>query len=314
MVPSTPFPNGEYIPKEPPERTKNNDRILKPLRTYEGDVAEALKSKKGSIGKIVIAEDKRRNEKEGYSLTAPEKPERRTGLVVVALFLIILGAGAWGGVYFWNKKNSPLENNFSFSPLFSADTQKEVDITGKKGSDVSAYLNASVESPLSLTSVVGMYFVQNDGLEKTVVSGGDFILILETDAPAALLRTLTGPAMFGIHSLIENQPFFITRVDNFENAFAGMLSWEKNLTHDLGPILSPAIKKMTAGATTTRPTYYGEFQDFIIKNKDVRALKDQSGNILLLYSFPDRSTLVITSNPDTFEEILRRQLTIKMVR
>lgn len=48
------------------------------------------------------------------------------------------------------------------------------------------------------------------------------------------------------------------------------------------------------------------FEDAVIRNKEVRVLKNDEGKIVLLYSFIDPSTIVITTNEYTFIEILTR--------
>lgn len=48
------------------------------------------------------------------------------------------------------------------------------------------------------------------------------------------------------------------------------------------------------------------FSDLVMRNYDVRALKDNDGVIQLYYSFPTRDLLVIAESPYTFTEILSR--------
>ena len=48
------------------------------------------------------------------------------------------------------------------------------------------------------------------------------------------------------------------------------------------------------------------FEDTVMRNYDVRALKDDSGQIQLYYSFPTRNVLIIAESPYSFSEILSR--------
>lgn len=48
------------------------------------------------------------------------------------------------------------------------------------------------------------------------------------------------------------------------------------------------------------------FSDTIIRNKDVRVMKDRAGNTLLLYTFIDKGNLLITTNEQTFREVIDR--------
>jgi hypothetical protein len=44
----------------------------------------------------------------------------------------------------------------------------------------------------------------------------------------------------------------------------------------------------------------------VVKNKDTRILRDSHGNTVLLYSFINKETLIITTNEATFNEIYDR--------
>ncbi len=56
------------------------------------------------------------------------------------------------------------------------------------------------------------------------------------------------------------------------------------------------------------------FIDKAIKNKDLRELVDQNGKVVLLYSFIDKNTLVITQTVEVFNAILAKYLVSKNVR
>ncbi len=75
-----------------------------------------------------------------------------------------------------------------------------------------------------------------------------------------------------------------------------MIEWEKTMAQDLKQFLL-----LHTSANLSLP-----FQDTIIKNKDVRELKDTDGTALLLYSFFDKNTLIITTREDSFKEIVSR--------
>jgi len=46
--------------------------------------------------------------------------------------------------------------------------------------------------------------------------------------------------------------------------------------------------------------------DNIIENKDVRILKNSTGEVVLLYTFPNTNTLIITGNIETLKVVLDR--------
>jgi hypothetical protein len=89
--------------------------------------------------------------------------------------------------------------------------------------------------------------------------------------------------------------FILISVKDYAESYAGMLIWEKDMPKDLGEIF-----KVSSSLSSTTSL----FTDEAIKNKDLRVLKDQNKNTVLLYSFVDKNTLLITTNEDVFSALL----------
>jgi hypothetical protein len=113
--------------------------------------------------------------------------------------------------------------------------------------------------------------------------------------------------MVGTFSFGKNLPFIILKTSYFENAYAGMLSWENDLEKDF-QVLFRLTGYQTAGGILAEltPTTIKKFSDSVIVNKDVRILKDETGQIMLLYGIIDKETIIITVNDTAFKEILTR--------
>ena len=82
-----------------------------------------------------------------------------------------------------------------------------------------------------------------------------------------------------------------------------MLAWEKTMNADLSPVFTqvPMLKTDSNGLPVSRT-----FEDVVMNNYDVRALKDDSGAVQLYYSFPRPNILVIGESTYTFGEVLSR--------
>ena len=126
----------------------------------------------------------------------------------------------------------------------------------------------------------------------------ELFIITGSKIPPALLRSLDNNFLFGIHAFTENNPFLLFTVRSFNNAFSGMLEWEKTIFDDLTPLF--ALEQVD------KDTLNRSFEDVIIENQDLRALKDKEGNIVLLYAFANQETLIITTHEVTLDEILER--------
>ena len=82
-----------------------------------------------------------------------------------------------------------------------------------------------------------------------------------------------------------------------------MLKWETKMTTDLAPIFNLNLSSTTA-----------TFTDQVIINKDVRAITAPDGTIVFLYGFLDNNTLVITTDPQTFQDINSRYVAARFVQ
>ena len=96
---------------------------------------------------------------------------------------------------------------------------------------------------------------------------------------------------------------FVIPVTSYDHAFAGMLAWEPTMDSDLSPIF--ASVPMTTTDSNGLPVQR-TFQDSVMRNYDVRELTDDSGNVVLYYSFPTPNILVIAESTYSFTEILSR--------
>jgi len=83
-----------------------------------------------------------------------------------------------------------------------------------------------------------------------------------------------------------------------------------------GSLSNSPIATTTASSTASTTEEYpaikpyftirGNFEDRIVRNKDVRAFRTSDGNILFLYSFIDNQRLIITTKESTLSEVLLR--------
>ncbi len=168
---------------------------------------------------------------------------------------------------------------------------------------------------------------------------------LSPNIPDALVRALSpSQYLLGVHAYDDNQPFLILGVDSYEGAYAGMLAWERTMQSDLEPLFNrippvriqePVVATTTATSTaatstpaaplaatstaSTTPSVAAaapspaEFADRIVENHDARVIEDENGEIVLLWTFINRSVLVITTNEATLREIISRLTTPAVV-
>jgi len=292
-TPSVETPAKEYV--EPK---------IKRIRTYQGDIANTLKTEQTSAVQMVLAEHKRKQKRE--ETEAPTTKKNLT-FIVLSTTLAIVGTLALSAIAFYfireaitPEEQPPIEVT---SPIFS-ETKKEFNITGLSGVKlVEDIKNEVLNINIRLDFVEHLYFTEDisraDGEPnvKVLVTPQRFFKIMETKMPDSLLRSFEPEFMFGIHSFNGNQPFMVLNTELFESTFAGMLKWESFMASEMLPMF---------GVATTPAILDKKFEDAVVKNRDLRVLRDSEGEIILLYSFFNRNTLIISTDTTTLDEVVTR--------
>ncbi len=319
-IPTTPPPT--YTPDHPlnilinqvdPETQKKY--IQKPLRTYEGDIAEALARKKTSVATIAIAE----NKKESGSETITNVPRKSNGKNFLLLLLsIIIVAAAVGGVYYVYLQ-SPLalpvakEPETKISSLIKTDFQKSISIGNDKKSELAQKIQTDLFDGNIGTNQVSELILNktNDGVESRV-TGSEFFDIFDITSPDILKRSISDKWMLGTYDIgSEKLPFIIFTSDFFQNTYAGMLKWESSIPDELAILLNyknKARPESVVGTTTLSSffTILGKFEDKVVSNRDVREFINENGELLVLYSFINKDTLVITTSEIALKNVIER--------
>lgn len=283
---------------------------LKQIRTYQGDIAEALKRQQESLVSI------QRSERLHHG--APQEPETPEQKRRKQIFYLIFGSFVFfvlAGVGSWFTYNEFIRR--TVSPITAAPANRFISSNTETRLDTASILKSELINSLRhATTNLGDNELGHIVLEKPSVTGPilltseEFLTKLESKAPGALVRALDPLFMFGaIGSKSTSTPtsiFLIIKLTSFDNAFAGMLEWEKDLGQDLGPLFATS-------ATSSGPLAPNLFIDITDRNKDVRAL--MLNNVpVLLYSFFDNTFLIVTDRLETLRTIVDRLTREKLSR
>ncbi len=312
-VPATPA--GTAAPATPEtagEKKSITASIVSPFRTLKDDLQGIVRDKKISLVRAAALEsDKRRGQEDviGKELGTGRGSRRTFAIIFASVLLVLLGGAAFLGVYLIEStQNSPLPQLPSSSLLF-AENSVPFPLGSQSSLDVKRLLaqarNASSATLGSITRIVPVIATTNDQGQPSQrpATLGEFLQALGTRTSPDLLRALGGDFFFGLHTVDKNAPVIVIPVTSYEHAFAGMLAWEATMNTDLAPVFTP-VPDQTAGPGGLPQKR--EFQDLVMRNYDVRALKDDAGVIQLYYSFPNRTLLIIGESPYSFTEVLSR--------
>jgi hypothetical protein len=283
----------------PPGTTPPPMRVIK---TFRSDAVEATKTKQMSVAKIAIAESEQRRER-GEDIEVQPKRKSRIGSLI-AVILVIIGAISIPTVlYILNQKTKEVPVNIE-KTVVPFDHQDTLTLNNATREDFTNALD-EIQTKISTASGIGYIKVLEkiqDVDKNTITQSIDpyvFAGLIGPNIPSALARSFDS-YMFGMDS---SKPFIILRTSSYQQTFAGMLRWETKMIIDLSPVLN--LSADTLGHSLT---------DQVVINKDVRAVTALDGTIIFLYGFLDNQTLVITTNPQTFQDINSRYVAAHFVQ
>lgn len=289
-------------PDVPPQRD-----IVQSLHTLKQDLQGVVRDQKISVVRAAALEQDKRDD----SATVQAPPQRTnhvTNFVFSALLLLFLGGAALFGVYIVVQGQiAPLPEQKTDSLVF-AERSVSLLIDGQSPAQLKGLIaQARNSSESSLGSIARIIPIKNvtteNGESTTLATLPEFFTAIGAHPPDDLVRALSQEFFFGLHTVDTNAPLLVVPVLSYDRAFQGMLAWEETLNADFAPIFT-ATSALTTGADGIPEKRI--FSDIVMRNYDVRALKNNSGNIVLYYSFPTRDTLIIAESPYTFTELLSR--------
>lgn len=315
------------MPEIPTNPHLNNE--LKPLRTFQSDVEELLHKNNISLSNIALVENEKKhvNPIKPIVFSAPEPTPRKTdrllriaqiektpevkfsttqmpsrhyGLLVglMALALIIIGSGIF---LFRARKSAPTPT--TKTPVEIKDAY-DIAVNEKetRAGFIKKIRDGIDQMPITV-SEIKPFVVRAGG---STITTPLFFELLGTRAPASLVRAFNATTVFGIHAVRGAQLFLIFQVISFDNAFDGMLTFEKTILDDMGPLFGINPRALSSSASSTKEILSTtlSFKDTVIKNRDARAIFDQSGKIIFLYSFVDAQTLLITASEDALKVLI----------
>lgn len=287
---------------------KSKPSPLKQIRTFQGDVAEALGRQQESLVSIQQAELNRRRA-EGRAFQEVSTAEEHGGqkkflLFLGTLILFVLGAGGtWYTYYEYKAQTAVPDVKTPESRFFSIDAEKKVDVTNTSRLDLIRIVSEAAGDSASGETRHFLLTTRDANGIVTPLPTSDLFKILETRAPGSLVRAFGEPFMLGAFG---TSTYLILELASFENAFAGMLNWEESMAADIAPIFSTReLLRDIAPAPV--------FIDITDRNKDARLLMAGERTVLL-YSFFDNKKLIITDNTETLRVLVERLTREKLSR
>ena len=289
-------------PEKIEEQKENIKPSIKSLRTYQGDVEEAVQKSHLSASSILVAEQNRKDGKLLEFETPEDSGARNKFYILVGSILLVLGVITISAMYYLKSKEEVVIEQKT-KTLIAYSEEKTMSIASSTREEFVREVLAKKDAfQLPVNSVLYLNIVDSLGNPEKIENV--FALIAPL-IPPSLARSFDGEYMFGIYSFDTNEPFLILTTNDFASSWSGMLKWEKDIIIDFGKLFS---LPQNIGPTSN------QFKDETQRNKDLRVLRAANGKTVLLYSFIDKNTLVITANESIFNAIVGKYNISKQIR
>lgn len=278
----------------------------KSIRTYQSDMADAVRMNEGSVIKIAVAEQERHAREQQFEV----KTERAsTAFAVGSIIFALIGLSVLGYAFIATRQKEVVVTGTPLNQsLITNDGTKPLVISGKNKQEIAKefYTLASVVQEKD-GAVLNINPLNEDSTAKTRPTAKEFISALQTGMPGPLYRSLADDYMIGSVTVMgKSSAFMILKPTSFDYAYSGMLTWEKKMVDDLFIMFNIGV------AGDDKYLLSKPFQDSILKNQDARILYDNEGQVKLLYLFVNNDDLIIIAESESaVVEILNRLGTLK---
>lgn len=270
------------------------------VRTYATDIGEMMKREKGSVIKIALAEQNRRNE-----FKKKMDPTTTKNVVVIILGIMLIVGGIMVFIYAIMNRAKPVAvTNFATNlpTFFFTENQIQIDMTDLNRTELVNAVHFLMANTTLVPGTFNNLFVSHKTTAgQSQVPANVFFQKLGIEIPDGLFQNLYPAFMLGIYNeAAGNDLFMLFNVKDFNTTFLAMREWEPRMLSELIRIFD--IDTSAYG----KAIFNQEFVTETLFNKEARVLKDDSGKVLLTYIFLDPKTVMITTETPGLEEVIKR--------
>jgi hypothetical protein len=270
------------------------------IRTYATDIAETMRREKGSIIKIALAEQQRRNEfKEKIN------PVATKNLIVMMLGFVLIVGGIMIFIYsIFNQTRTETvtRTNVVYPSLLFTENQVQIDISELNRAEFLRAIHTQTDNQTLIPETMNNIYVSyKTSFGQTSAPSTLFITKAGIEIPETLFQNLDSQFMLGVYSKPPtNNQFLIFKIKDFNETFLAMRDFETNMLSNMLRFFRIDTKK------DGKDIFSKQFETATLFNKEARVLKNSDGKIILSYIFLDSKTIMITTDTIAVQEVLKR--------
>lgn len=210
-------------------------------------------------------------------------------IIITGVFLALLASSRI--TIFENSSSTPVTTPEIISQILRTDSQTAINLSPEAATFLIELSSKIEKAPHGVSQ---FYPVVMSEADQHTANAREIFKFLDTHISNKTIYALEDSLVFGSVTTSKNEPFIVMQSFNFDVLFSGLLASEQHLQSDFIPIFG------------VPGTSSNGFKDAIIANKSTRVLKNDTGEVLLLYAFVNQNTVVITTSQAALLIILER--------
>ena len=284
------------------EKAEEKKVVNAPVETYAEDMARVLESNENGIAAKVIEEEERKNfEKQHMTLGGSANKI----FLSAGILLVILAVGAVFLVYFLRKDIFTVPIAPQYTPIVYTDKSEFKEVAGlKKDEVIQTITNEANTAEFKEGGIEGIYLSVN----KQVLGFRKFLDLIEANLDQTKIEFINDNFLIGaVDKTKINSPgttgrdlFILLKMRSIADVFDPMRGWESKIFSDLHSFFGVDLN------ARTKYLLEKNFEDGVIQNKNARILRDNEGNIIMMYVYTEEDSLIITNSESVVREVMLR--------
>ena len=284
------------------EKVEQKKVVNTPVETYAEDMAKVIETNENGIaGKIIEEEENKNLEKKQMTLGGSANKI----FLSVGIVLVILAVGAIFLVYFLRKDIFTVPVASQFVPIVFTDKSEFKEVAGlKKDEVVQTIVNEANTAEFKEGGIEGIYLSVN----KQVLGFRKFLDLIEANLDQTKIEFINDNFLIGaVDKTKINSPgttgrdlFILLKMRSIADVFDPMRGWESKIFSDLHSFFGVDLN------ARTKYLLEKNFEDGVIQNKNARILRDNEGNIIMMYVYTEEDSLIITNSESVVREVMLR--------
>ncbi|MEI6580770.1 MAG: hypothetical protein WCO07_01215 [bacterium] len=271
-----------------------NNTKNKNAETYTGDMIKAVDGSEGIYMRKVI-EEQEEHEAEIQELS-PES-QRNKYFMFIGVFLLACSLGALIFLAVFKKEIFTVSVQPEFVPMIYLDEMGFKEIGGLTKDQISQSVsNEVLLTEIKQGGVLGTYFT----VDKKIIGLRKFLSLIFANIDQKRMNFVDDNFLIGVTNTENKNLFMLWKIRSMTDVFDVMRSWEEKMFYDLHGFFGINITPDTKYLLTKN------FEDGIIQNKNARILRDNDGNIVMMYVFSSDTSLIVTNSELSVHEIMLR--------